>query len=110
MRAWTTVEAGERLLLLRSCCAADAEFASPQGVTRGLEAFSGSIGAFLRSFPRAEVVAGPPDAHNGYVRVRWHTRFNDGATNPIFGDDFIEFDGDMRIRRVVSFDGSAADA
>lgn len=110
IQAWNTQDAAERLALLKSCCAPDAEFASPEGVIRGLEPFSASIGAFLRAFPRAEVRSGPPDAHNGYVRVHWRTLFNDGATDPIFGDDLVEFDAEMRITRVVSSDGSAADA
>jgi hypothetical protein len=110
LQAWNTQDAPERLALLQSCCAADAEFISTEGIIRGLEPFNAGIGGFLRAFPRAEVLHGTPDAHNGYVRVRWRTRFNDGATDPLFGDDFVQFDAEMRIIRVVSFDGSPADA
>jgi hypothetical protein len=108
-RAWNTEDAAERLLLLRSCCVGEAEFTQPQGVTHGVDGFSGSIGAFLRAFPRAEVRFGPPDVHNGYVRVRWRTHFNDGAREPIFGDDFIHLDAQNRILSAVSFDHAPAD-
>ncbi len=108
--AWNTPDAAQRLLLLQTCCSPDAEFASPQGVIRGIEPFNGSIDSFLRAFPRAEVLFGPPDAHNGYVRVRWRTHFNDGAHDPIFGDDFMQFDAAGRLLNVISFDGSPADA
>lgn len=105
-QAWNTRDAAQRLHLLTSCCAADAEFASPEGVTRGIEPFSASIGVFLRAFPRAAVSFGAPDVHNGYVRVRWQTRFNYGGVDPIFGDDFMQLDAAGRLIRVVSFDGN----
>jgi hypothetical protein len=109
-QAWNEPDTAQRLLLLRSCCAPDAEFASPQGVIRCLEPFNASIDAFLRAFPHAAVLFGQPDAHNGYVRVRWRTRFNDGAHDPIFGDDFMQFDPAGLLIRVISFDGSPAEA
>jgi len=110
LQAWNTQDAPERLALLRSCCTADAEFTSTEGVIRGLEPFNAAISGFLRAYPRAQVQHGAPDTHNGYVRVRWRTSFNDGATNPVFGDDYVQLNADGRIIRVVSFDGSPADA
>ena len=110
MRAWNTDETAERLMILRTCCAPDAEFSSPQGVIRGLEPFNASIGAFLRTYPRARVTFGAPDVSQGNVRVRWRTEFNDGATQPVFGDDLMTLDGEMRIVKVASFEGKPADA
>ena len=109
-QAWNEPDSAQRLILLKSCCAQDAEFASPEGMIRGLEPFNASIDAFLRAFPRAQVLFGTPDAHNGYVRVRWRTLFNDGAHGPIFGDDFMQFDAAGRLHKVISFDGSPTDA
>jgi hypothetical protein len=102
-QAWNNGDRAQRLLLLRSCCVPEAEFVSPEGITRGLETFNATIDAFLRAYPRAEVRFGAPDHHNGHARVRWRTFFNDGAREPVFGDDFIDFDGEGRIISVVSF-------
>jgi hypothetical protein len=110
MRAWNTDETAERLMLLKTCCAPEAEFSSAQSVIRGLEPFNASIGAFLRTYPRARVTFGAPDLSQGSVRVRWRTEFNDGTTQPILGDDVMTLDANMRIVKVVSFDGKPADA
>ena len=104
--AWNTDGEGERLDLLRSCCAPDAVFVSPQGAIEGISALSDAIAAFRRASPRAVVVAGPAYAHHGFARLRWETRWNDGR-EPLCGDDFMELDTVGRITRVVSFDGAA---
>jgi hypothetical protein len=103
--AWNVEDDGERQRLLAACCATDARFVSPQGVTSGLEDFGRSVGAFRRAFPRAEVVLGRPDQHSGYARFRWETRWNDGR-DPLTGEDLVAFGADGRIQLVVSFDGS----
>jgi hypothetical protein len=105
--AWNVDDDGARRRLLESCCAPDACFVSPQGVIEGLPAFSDSVGAFRRAFPKANVVLGQPDAHFGYARFRWQTRWNDGR-DPLYGDDFLAFDDDGRIVLVVSFDAAPA--
>ena len=107
IKAWN-IDADEgRRRVLEGCCQPDARFVSSQGVISGLDAFSASVGAFRRVFPNAVVVLGRPDSHNGYARFRWETRWNDGR-EPLFGDDFVEFGADGRIRLVVSFDGEPA--
>ena len=108
IEAWNSDGDAARLRLLARSCAVDAEFVSPQGVTRGVEALSAAIAAFRRSFPRAVVVHGRADEHNGFLRFRWETRWNDGRA-PLFGDDFADLDESGRIRRLVSFDGRPAE-
>jgi hypothetical protein len=110
MKAWNTEDTAERLMHLRTCCTPDAEFVSPQGVIKGLEPFNASIGAFLRTYPRARVTFGTPDVSQGNIRVRWRTDFNDGTTQSISGDDMMTLDANLRIVKVVSFDGPPADA
>lgn len=110
IRAWNTVDDGDRDRLLASCCVPDSEFSSPRGPPLDLAGLSRSIRGFLTAFPNATVRHGPADAHNGYARFRWHTDFNDGEREPIFGDDYVELGDDGSIRRVVSFDGSIRDA
>ena len=90
--------------MLAACCEADARFVSPQGVISALAAFSTSVGAFRRAFPKAEVVFGRPGRHFGYARFRWETRWNDGR-EPLSGEDFVAFGDDGMIQLVVSFDG-----
>lgn len=104
--AWNLDDDGERAGLLLRCCAPDARFVSPQGIVVGLEAFSRSVGAFRRAFPRATVVLGRPDQYFGFGRFRWETRWNDGR-EPLWGEDFVTFGEDGRIRLVVSFDGAS---
>ena len=77
-RAWNIDDDEVRLRLLRECCAPDAEFVAPQGITNGVEAFNAAIGDFRRSFPPAEVTHGPPDAHFGFARMFWATEWHDG--------------------------------
>jgi hypothetical protein len=105
--AWNIDDDGERQTLLEACCSPDARFISPQGAITGLTAFNASVGAFRRAFPRANVVLGQPDAHSGYARFRWETRWNDGR-ELLYGDDFLAFDADGRIVLVVSFDAVPA--
>jgi hypothetical protein len=107
---WNLEDADKRLAILRLCCSGRAEFVSPQGVLVGIEAFNKSITGFYRKFPHATVLFGPPVVHNGYGRVRWRTLFNAGLREPLSGDDYIEFGDRGLIRKVVSFDGSSADA
>jgi hypothetical protein len=115
IRAWNIDSDDERLELLQACCAPDGVFISPQGILAGLEPYSASIGAFRRAFPTATVELGEPDIHNGYVRFRWHTNWNDSkdggnaqapACDPLTGDDFVELTPDGLIVKVVSFNGS----
>jgi hypothetical protein len=107
--AWNTDDDSERLSLLSSCCAADAEFISPQGVLSGIDAMSAAMGEFRRASPRANVVNGSVDVHNGCVRFRWQTNWNDGREQ-LLGDDFGRLDSEGRITSMVSFYGSAAEA
>jgi hypothetical protein len=109
-QAWNTDDAEKRLVILRLCCSGRAEFVSSRGVLVGIEPFNESIAGFYRTFPHANVLFGPPIVHSGYGRVRWRTLFNEGLRDPLSGDDFFEFDADGRIRKAVSFDGSAVDA
>src|SRR5688572_9111782 len=95
----------ERLELLRACCDPQGVFISPQGVVIGVEPFSAAIGEFRRTFPAAEVVLGEPDTHEGYVRFRWRTNWNDGR-EALYGDDYVELSRDGLIVKVVSFDGA----
>jgi hypothetical protein len=106
--AWNTEDDSECLRLLSSCCTAEAEFISPQGVINGVDAMSAAIGEFRRTSPSAAVVKGAVDIHNGALRFRWQTNWNDGR-EPLVGDDFGRLDNEGRITSMVSFYGSAVD-
>jgi len=110
IQAWNTNDAEARMRLLEAACLKNARFFSEEGVTQGIEALSEGIGKFREVFPESTVVMGEPYGHSDYVRFRWETRFNDGEREPIFGDDFVDLADDGRIRRVVSFNGSSAEA
>jgi hypothetical protein len=105
--AWNVDDDQLRLAILEGCGEPDARFVSPQGETLGLVAFNASVGEFRRAFPRASVVLGEPDYHFGFARLRWETRWNNGRP-ALFGDDFMAFGDDGRIRLVVSFDADPA--
>jgi hypothetical protein len=106
--AWNTDDDSERLRSLTSCCSAGAEFISPQGIINGIEAMSAAMGEFRRASPGALVVNGAIDVHNGCVRFRWQTNWNDGR-EPLIGDDFGRLDSEGRITSMVSFYGRPAD-
>jgi hypothetical protein len=108
MEAWNTDDDTVRLSLLSSSCAPEAQFISPQGVIRGIDAMSAAMGEFRRASPSADVVNGAVDIHNGCVRFRWQTNWNDGR-EPLFGDDFGRIDSEGRITSMVSFYGSPAE-
>jgi hypothetical protein len=93
--------------LLSSCCTAEPEFISPQGVINGVDAMSAAIGGFRRISPRAVVVNGAVDVHNASLRFRWQTNWND-AREALRGDDFGRLDNEGRITSMVSFYGSPA--
>jgi hypothetical protein len=105
IEAWNTDDGAERLNLLSSCCTPEAEFISPQGVVSGIDAMNAAIGDFRRMFPSAVVVSGAADVHNGSLRFRWQTNWNDGR-EPLVGDDFGRLNGEGRITSMVSFYGS----
>jgi hypothetical protein len=106
--AWNTGDDSERLELLSSCCTAGAEFISPQGVISGIDSMSAAMREFRRASPSAFVVNGAIDVHNGCVRFRWRTDWNDGR-EPLIGDDFGHLDSEGRITIMASFYGSAAE-
>jgi SnoaL-like domain len=108
MAAWNTDDDAERLQLLSSCCAADAEFISPQGVLNGIDAMSTAMGEFRRAFPSALVANGAIDVHNASLRFHWQTNWNDGR-EALRGDDFGRLDNEGRITSMVSFYGSPAE-
>jgi len=104
-RAWNTDDDSGRLRLLATACVPNAVFVAPQGTLTGTDALCASIGDFRRACPAAEVAFGPPEKHDGVVRVAWVTRWNTGQPD-LAGEDFGELAADGRIRLLASFDGA----
>ena len=103
--AWSEPDVPRRRELLEKVWASTGTYTDPQFHVEGLESLVELIGAFLKKFPRAQIIpSSHADFHHRMLRFTW--KFVDGDGKAVIeGIDFGALNRDGKFEKIVGFFG-----